>query len=142
MEDNYKISEVDGYEAQNESIPAAEEPSRYLFGFVAGIAAGIVVGLLVGGLCCLLESIYFIIVVIATALIAFVVKAVSRRSGLASGLISAVSGAVAVVVFTFLMEMQGYMWEDGSAISDSMVLWMLVAAAFCGYFGFKGDSND
>lgn len=129
---------LSGSSIQNTEI----KPAKYFVGFLAGFGVSILLGGIVAAICCWMESVHSWIVAVATILIGITVQNVSNREGFISALISAICGAVAVIVFTFILEFQGYAWDDGTAISDNMLLYIGIAALVSGWAGWKDHSND
>lgn len=131
--EEYNIQQTEQTLASNE---ASTQP-RYLLGFVAGIVASVVIGALVALFTCWTESVYYMLVALATFFIGAIVKGVSHRNGFISALISAVCGAVAVVVFSAIVDAKGYVWDDGTPLTENMTLYMVIAALVSGWAGWK-----
>lgn len=123
---------------------ASEEvkPAKYFVGFLAGFGISILLAGIVAAICCWTESVYIWIVVAATVIIGITVQNVCNREGFLTGLISAICGAIAVVIFTFILEFQGYAWDDGTPISENMFIYIGIAALVSGWAGWKDHSND
>lgn len=124
------------------TIPEVVKPAKYFVGFLAGFGISILLAGIVAAICCWMESVYSWIVAVATIIIGITVQNVSNREGLLTGLISAICGAIAVVIFTFILEFQGYAWDDGTPISENMFIYIGIAALVSGWAGWKDHSND
>lgn len=139
--EEYNIQQTDELISNNDT-PVVVKPAKYFLGFLADIGVSVLLGGLVAGLCCLLESVYFWVVAVATILIGITVQNISNREGLGTAIISAICGVVAVLVFTFTLEFQGYTWDDGTPISENMLLYIGIAALVSGWAGWKDHSED
>ena len=79
----------------------------------------------------------------AAAVLGAIIHGICRRPGIITGLIAAICSAASVVVFTYVIEAQDYVWDDGSSISSSLYITMAIAFVLGGWIGFKDwDASD
>lgn len=142
--ENYDISKTENLINNNSNTHPVEteEPAKYFVGFLAGLGVSVVLAGLVALISCLFESVFDFVVAIATLLIGITVQAISNRHNFLTAIISAVCGCLAVAVFTSIMEGQGYVWDDGTKISDDMTFYMIVAAVVSGWAGWRNHGDD
>lgn len=114
-----------------------KEPSRYLLGLAAGIISSAVIGALVAEISILSGTVYYYVMGFAAALLGAIIHGICRRPGFITGLIAAICCAASVLVFSFVTDAQGYIWDDGSSMSDSLYITMAGAAIFGGWIGYK-----
>ena len=119
-----------------------QKPATYTRGFIVGIFSSILIGAFGAFICVLTERVWTWLVVIGTVIIGIIVKAMSHRDGWITGVIAAISGVVAVLVFAFLIEHQGYTWDDGSSIFDNILLYIGAAAFLSGWAGYMEKTNE
>lgn len=120
-----------------------KEPSRYWLGLAAGITSSAVLGALAAEISILLGSVYIYIMGFAAAVLGAIIHGICRRPGIITGLIAAICSAASVVVFTYVIEAQDYVWDDGSSISSSLYITMAIAFVLGGWIGFKDwDASD
>lgn len=140
--EEYNLKQAEQVLAGAGGASQQEAPSKYMVGFLTGLGLSLVLAGIVAAISIWMESVYSWLVVIATFVIGLTVQGVSNRRGFVTALMSAICGAFAVVVFTIIMEAQGYCWDDGTSISDDMTLYMILGALLCGWAGWKNFDND
>lgn len=117
------------------------EPPTYLKGFVTGLFSSVVIALLAVAFCMMIGKIWIWVIIIGSTAIGVIVQKASHREGGISGLLAAICGAIAVCVFVYMLERQGYTWTDGTSISDDIGLYILGAAFLSGCAAYKEHYN-
>lgn len=123
------------------SYSTEPQPATYIKGFIVGVLGSAFIAAIGAAICIMLQGVWSWLIVIGTVLIGKLVQKMSNKDGFITALIAAICGVVAVVVFTYLIEYQGYIWDDGSNISDHMLLYMGAAALVSGWAGFKTNTS-
>ena len=142
MEDN-NYQQTKPLSSGNVMDTEVKEPSRYWLGLAAGIISSAVLGALAAEISILLGSVYIYIMGFAAAVLGAIIHGICRRPGIITGLIAAICSAASVVVFTYVIEAQDYVWDDGSSISSYLYITMAIAFVLGGWIGFKDwDASD
>lgn len=122
-------------EVSDNSDSESEGSPSYVKGMIGGIITALIIGYLGAKLSIAMGGVRFILFWIAAVIIGSAVKYFSKKRDFLTGIIAGVCGAISVALAVHVVEINGFSWEDGRMLSDSLWLYMGVAALISGFTG-------